>query len=387
MREQQLHILILNYEYPPLGGGAGIVTKHLAEEFVKLNHKVCIVTTWFEGEQEHSQIGNLEIIRLKCKRQNTFQSNPFEMLDWIFKTKKYFSENTIENKFDVCLANFTLPGGEVAQFLKRKYKLPYIILSHGHDIPWAFPKKMFLWHLLSYFKIKQICNAANYTILLSDDLKKNADKFLPNAKEKNIVIDNGLSIQHFKNNLKSNEINILFVGRLVEQKNPLLFLETMKQLQDANISYNATILGDGELRREMELYINKNNIKNITLKGKVQHEDVLETLKNTHLLVVTSKNEGMALAILEALAYGVYVISTDVSGTNKLIIENINGHIVKEQNSNVIVNKIIDFYTTKLSVGYTYPENYKDELEQKFSWTIIAEQYLELFKNSIVKIV
>lgn len=67
-----LRILILNYEYPPIGGGAGIVTKHLAEEFIKLGHQITILTTWFEGETENYKHNNFEIIRLKSSEKVLF---------------------------------------------------------------------------------------------------------------------------------------------------------------------------------------------------------------------------------------------------------------------------------------------------------------------------
>ena len=47
-----MNLLFLNYEYPPLGGGAGVCTKYEAEGLAKLGHKVVVLTTWFNGEQE-----------------------------------------------------------------------------------------------------------------------------------------------------------------------------------------------------------------------------------------------------------------------------------------------------------------------------------------------
>lgn len=380
-----LRILILNYEYPPIGGGAGIVTKHLAEEFIKLGHQVNILTTWFEGETENYKQNNLEIIRLKSKRKSTFQSNPLEMYDWIKKSKLYFNQNDIRGKFDVCLANFTLPGGEVALFLKQKFNLPYIILSHGHDIPWAFPKQMLLWHTLSYFWIKKICTQSVYNIILSDELKTMADNLVPSNKSKNIILNNGLQIHDFNKQFSGHILNIIFIGRLVEQKNPLLFLESIRQLIDLNIPFRVEIYGDGDLRKDMELYVQKFKIEQIYFKGKVNHNDVLKALKNNDLLISSSRSEGMALAILEALTFGVYVVATNVSGNDKLILENINGNIIKEQNATIIATKIADFYHQKFTKNYTYPTDYMEQLQAQFSWQGIAKQYIDLLSKAANK--
>ncbi len=72
-------ILILNYEYPPLGGGAGVCTRFEAEGLATLGHQVTVLTTWFDGEEEIEKKGNLTIVRLKSKRKYEFKSNPVKI--------------------------------------------------------------------------------------------------------------------------------------------------------------------------------------------------------------------------------------------------------------------------------------------------------------------
>jgi glycosyltransferase involved in cell wall biosynthesis len=78
-----MKLLILNYEYPPLGGGAGVITQIIAEGFAARGHNITVLTTWFSGEEEDSTRGNLRIIRLKSKRKVVYKSNPIEMLSWM----------------------------------------------------------------------------------------------------------------------------------------------------------------------------------------------------------------------------------------------------------------------------------------------------------------
>ena len=86
-----MNILILNYEYPPLGGGAGVVSKYHAEGLARSGHKVTVLTAWYEGEKEEETIGNLRIIKLKSKRKYTYKSTPDEWLSWIRKSKQFLS--------------------------------------------------------------------------------------------------------------------------------------------------------------------------------------------------------------------------------------------------------------------------------------------------------
>lgn len=382
---KSLNILILNYEYPPLGGGAGIVTKHLAEEFVKMNHSVVVVTTWFPGEPEFYTDDRFTIIRLKSRREKTYQSNPYEMLSWWRHAVRYFNQQSHAMiTFDICLANFTMPGGAVAKYLKRKYNIPYVILSHGHDIPWAYPRIMFFWHLIFYRTIKSICKASAANVLLSKEIKISADQFLGERyASKNKVFFNGLYIDRFNKSIQGEKLKIIFIGRLVPQKSPLLFLEVIKRLQNEAIPFEVVILGDGELKNKMEEFVEKNQLFPIAFKGKVSHAEVLKELSRSNLLISTSESEGMSLAILEAISTGVYVVATDVSGNDNMIMEGINGNLVPKQDPLEIGNKVKAFYYEKLLKNYTYPDNYLELMDNLFSWDKIAKQYIHLFSEII----
>ena len=70
-----MKLLVLNYEYPPLGGGAGIISKNIAEGLASLGNEVTVLTTYYEGTEEDSIENGVHIIRLKSKRKDVFQSN------------------------------------------------------------------------------------------------------------------------------------------------------------------------------------------------------------------------------------------------------------------------------------------------------------------------
>jgi glycosyltransferase involved in cell wall biosynthesis len=220
-----MKFLILNYEYPPLGGGAGVVSKYHAEGLAELGHEVLVLTTWYKGEKEIETNGRITIKRLKSRRKYDFKSTPDEWISWITHSKKFLKKYLQENTFDFCFAHFALPGGEVAKYIHSKFNISYAVISHGQDIPWFFPKQMFKYHLLTYFWIKRICNKADKLILLTKDMKKNADRFLGKHKHKNIIIPNGCNTKIFKPDydLRQRKFKILFIGRLVDQKAPFIF--------------------------------------------------------------------------------------------------------------------------------------------------------------------
>jgi glycosyltransferase involved in cell wall biosynthesis len=383
-----LKILILNYEYPPLGGGAGIVTQHLANEFVTQRNQVTILTTWYAGQPEFHSENNISIIRLKSKRKLSYQSNPYEMYDWLKMAKKYAKLHFNMHQFDVCFSNFTLPGGAVAYYLKKKYNLPFVILSHGHDIPWFSPKQMFFWHLLCYPLIKAVLKKSEYNILLTNQLKVNADIFLGKKYvSKNKVIPNGVLPFNFRKGFDAHEkaINAIFVGRLVEQKDPLTVIKCFQILRNKNIPIHLKIIGDGTLKNKVEEYITTNGINNIDLLGKISQSSVFEEYSKAHIFIAPSREEAMSLATLEALSCGLYVFVTKVSGNKDVIFEEINGNFVEYGNAEDIAEKIEQFYLNKFLKNYQYPNLMTEFMQQKYSWAATAQKYIDLFNEIISK--
>ena len=83
----------------------------------------------------------------------------------------------------------------VAKNVYEKFNIPYIVISHGHDIPFIFPKQMMKYHLVTYFWLKSIFGSAAKTVLLTKEMKAAADKFLgKNKAQNNVIIPNKIAI-------------------------------------------------------------------------------------------------------------------------------------------------------------------------------------------------
>lgn len=380
---------MLNYEYPPLGGGAGVITQHISESLTKLGNEVTILTTWFKGENQDETQDNLRIIKLKAKRKYTYKSNLVEMLSWIRKSKFFLKKYDKIKEFDLCFANFVLPGGDVAYYLKKKFNTPYVIISHGHDVPWFYPKQMFFYHLVTYFWIKKICLKSEINFVQTDKMKDNIDDFLGKKfYNKNIIIPNGWDSEKYKSDYlkKSKKFKIIFVGRLVEQKDPFTFLKAIKLYFIRNNDFVVHILGDGKLRKEMEKFVDRNKLnKNVKFLGWVSKEKMIEEYQSASLQVAPSLDEGMSIAILEALSCGQYIISTPLSGNIDIIKPNFNGDFIKIGNYKLLSEKIDDFYKNKFLKNYKIDKNIVENLKKRFEWNNIVKEYNKLLINLLEK--
>ena len=257
-----MNILVLSYEYPPIGGGGGEICKNISENLTKLGNNVTVLTTAFNSHNKQSNtkiqrrassIQSPTIIRLPSKRKNAFQSSPFEMISWIKTTKEYIKNNPGFIDFDICMAHFVLPGGEVALWLKKRYNLPYVTISHGHEIPWVHPRQMFFFHLGAYFWIKKVCRHSKINFIQTKIMKANIDRFMGEKfRNKNIIVPNGVDTSRFYPDIskRKKKLRIIFVGRLVIQKDPMTFLKAIKVLSGITSDFEVRIPGDGNLRKK-----------------------------------------------------------------------------------------------------------------------------------------
>lgn len=375
-----MRLLILNYEYPPLGGGAGRCSQFQAEGLARLGHEVTVITTWYRGEKEIEERDQLKLIRLKSRRKKTFRSNPLEMFSWALKTLGYIRRTRLHLQTDLILAHFSIPGGFVALPVKLLYKTPYYIISHGQDIPWFSPKELFFYHLVFYLPIRLICSTASKVTVLSQQRLNELSRLTAKKHHpKHYIISNGCDIGFFtppENEKEKDELRILFTGRLTRQKDPFTFLKAIQLLSDSDIPISIEIVGDGPLRSKMESFVLRHQLsKQVRFSGWVSREELKEKYRSAHLLLITSVDEGQSLAMMEAISSGLYLFTTPVSGSESLVHEKVNGEYIPFGDPQEIAYLLEAYYREKVSEHYKVPDRLLQELRESISWDNYIHAY------------
>ncbi len=373
-------ILILNYEFPPLWGWAWVVSKQYALWLAKLWNQVTVITTWFKWEKEIEEIWNLKIIRLKSLRKKAFQSNPIEMLSWAFKSIVFLKSYLKENNFDLSIAFFSIPGWIVAKYLKEKYNLDYIISTHWHDIPGFYPEVMKKFHILTNWHTKKIWEKSKKILVLTSDMKILADKFWD--KEKNIILPNWCYNDFFYPDYskKKDIFNILFVWRLVDQKDPFTMLKSIKLLKEKSDNFQVKIVWDWTLKNEMIDFVEQNNLQdNIVFSGWVSKEKIREYYQESHIQICSSKVEAMSIAILESLYSWVYILSTPISWNNDMIIEWNNWEFFDIWDYTELANKLIYWWKNYNNIKINSIDI--EKMKKKYNWENIVYDLNNIIKN------
>lgn len=245
---------------------------------------------------------------------------------------------------------------------------------------------MFWYHVATYFWIKKVGNFSDGRILLTQEMKENADKFFPDKKDTNFIIPNGCEMQNFYPDVskKSSKFQILFVWRLVEQKDPMTFLQACRELKEVyNIEFSAHILWDGPLKQRCCQWVSDFSLQDVVVfHGWVDKKEMLEYYQSSHLQVITSLAEAMSIATLESLSTGQYILSTPVSGNTDVIQSGINWEFFDYQNASELAKKIFDFYQEKfIKNRYHVSEKFIETFRNTYSWETIIKKYDQCIQN------
>lgn len=379
-----MRILVLSYEYPPIGGGGGIICRKVTERMAGMGHQMTVLTAALSSSDvavSTTESDNLKIVRLRTFRKKSHQSNPAEMLAWINVTREFLRKFPTPESFDLCIAHFVLPGGEVAMWFKKHFGIRYCLVSHGHDIPWVHPRQMFFFHLGAYFRIRAICRESSAIFVQTQKMK---DNFLRFAGERESVkchiVPNGADYKIFHpiRRPENGKLKILFVGRLVIQKDPMTLLKSVRLVAEQLGDFSVRIIGDGSLKKKLERFVQKNELSQyVEFSGKIDNEEMAGEYHSAHMLIAPSLNEGMSLSAIEALRSGVYLIATRASGFENLIVEGRNGEFLEFGDFRGLATKICDFNTRRTN-GLLPNLGNTDLLPTRLDWANLTGDYLKI---------
>ena len=136
-----MKILIHNYEYPPLGGGAGNATEYMLREFATFSDmEIVLVTSSVDGvHRTEYPAPNVRIERLPVGKKDGARDLHFQskanLLSYSWKSWVFSRALLKREQFDCMHAFFSVPSGFVMRLLSMEFRIPYIVSLRGSDVP------------------------------------------------------------------------------------------------------------------------------------------------------------------------------------------------------------------------------------------------------------
>jgi phosphatidyl-myo-inositol dimannoside synthase len=218
----------------------------------------------------------------------------------------------------------------------------------GPDIPGHEKRYKLLYPFLSPF-IRLIWRGAEVTIAKCRTELDRIMRIEPYIKGQ--IIPNGVHQEEFQTNSSNNihdDLRLLCVGRLIEHKGQRYLIEVVKMLRDEGINVTLDLVGTGDALERYQLLTRKLNITDsVRFLGYIPRENIAEYYHSADVFVLSSYNEGMSLAILEAMSAGLPILVTRDRGDSELIIEGNNGFTFPFGDLNYLSNLIRQFVNNR----------------------------------------
>lgn len=370
-----MKILLLNYEYPPLGGGAGIATQNLLEQLKnEKNLKIDLVTSSIGEYKEEKYSENINIYYLDIGKKRELKDQSLkDLLKYSRKAYSKINELEKEKKYDLIHAFFGVPCGFLAMLMKK----PYIVSLRGSDVPFYSVKYKLLDTFLFQFLYRLIWGKAKYVVANSQGLRDLAFKTID---EYNIeVIYNGVNINMFKPLKKEKDFSIVSTSRLIERKGLKYLIEGFASFAKGKKNVRLDFYNEGNQHEELKQLVKGLGIEEkVRFLGMADRNELAKSIPKYHIFALPSLNEGMSNSLLESLACGLAVIATNVGGTKELV-DDTNGIIVEKENGDEIFNALEKLYKERKlleSMGRKSREKAK-----YMSWESVAKEYIKLYKT------
>lgn len=284
-------------------------------------------------------------------------------------------------------------GGAMGRIAGRKNKCRVIYMAHGFHFYKNAPKSSEIYYVVE----KWLSRFTDVLITINQEDYKAAQTFC--ARKTYLVNGIGVDTLKFAYNpdpayirnelgLQTDDLVFLSIGELIKRKNHETVIRAISRIANPKIHY--VIAGDGELKRYLSILINSLGLTNVHLLG--YRRDINKLCNSADVFVLPSYQEGLSVALMEAMACGKPVIASRIRGNVDLVIDGAGGILVEPQGIEeykIAINKLSIDSSLALSMGeynrtkilkYDIKE-VKKELRNIFESIFEGDRYDNLERN------
>lgn len=388
---QEVIILTRSLPFHSLGG-MEIVTWDLAQELVRLGHKVRVITTSLQGKPEEFEVEGVTIVALKNTPSGRYSGA------WWTESRQYFEKNCMSSTQSVL--SVSAAGFGVLPLKQKLANVPFVMQAHGTSWGEMISKMRSgnLRSMLSALKNlawfpKDLCAYQKFDTVIAvgervyRDLRKSPIKwFLENKKVR--LINNGIDTNIFcpslegrqliRNRLSINEQTpvIISASRLHEQKGVANCIKAFSELKQTMPNAIYMIAGDGPERPALESLVCDLNIADsVHFIGSIDRKDLAHWLQSADaFLFLTTHVEGLPLNVLEALASGL----PSVVSEHLMLFDSNSLHYTHPAQINATSEMLLDILKTESA-------NKTSTLPVMFSLRHAAQLYSEALSTTDIK--
>ncbi|WP_455714077.1 glycosyltransferase family 4 protein [Anaerosporobacter sp.] len=321
------------------------------------------------------------------RHQVDFIRSPFRLIKNI-KAYRQLKEVMKKDQYDLVHCH-TPMGGVIGRIAAKQAEIPYIIYTaHGFH----FFKGAPLINWLFFYPVERmLARVTDVLITINKEDYKIAQKFHMHNKgliklTPGVGIDTEIKKTELTENLKSslgidNESYIVTsVGELTKRKNHQVIVKAMEIVVKERPDIVYLICGSGELEYSLMRLVDKLNLKkNVKFLG--YRTDVEEILSISDCFIFPSLQEGLPVAILEAMVSGLPIICSDIRGNRDLIKDGESGYVIEHQSIKKYAECIIKIFSDTKNAKYF--GNYNKARVKKYDRRVVEQIMMEVYMKNL----
>jgi glycosyltransferase involved in cell wall biosynthesis len=321
-----MRLLVLNYEFPPIGGGGGQIAAEFCRSLASFGHEVQVHTSRHPSLPSREVRDGYIIFRSFALRRHLHTCSVPEMAAYLALTVAPTLKHVYTWKPEVIHAHFAVPTGVIAWLIHQLTGIPYVLSVYLGDVPGGVPAQTD--HLFRWIKplTRPIWQDAAAVIAPAAHIRRMARRYYDVPID---IIPNGIDLADAKisSAAPATPVRLIFAGRLSIQKNPLFLLASLSLLK--HLPWRLDILGDGPLRTAAQNLVAELELESqVSFHGWVTTAQVQAAMAASDILLMPSLSEGLPAVGMQALAAGLAILGSQVGGITDVVQPGQNGFLV-----------------------------------------------------------
>jgi len=373
-----MRILVVTYEYPPLGGGTAVACEEVVRQLARDPDLAIDVLTSGPGKRLETlrPAGNVEVFRLPVGKRELHYWRPTELLRWVARAVHLGRRLLREREYDAAHCWAGWPSG-ILGWLGRE-RTPYVVSLRGSDVPGYNARLKLVDPIVFRHVVRRVWRGAAAVVAVSDDLRELARR--TDDRSPIEVIRNGVDVERFAPGARApaTPFTILFVGRLIPRKGVRHLIDAFAAMSPERSDLRLVLVGDGPEREALKARSMGAGVADrVELRGPVPRAALPAAFRESDVFVLPAFEEAMPNAVLEAMASGLPIVTTP-TGARELVDGN---GVLVDRGSADSIRAALERYVADPEVRAAHGRRSR-ELAESMSWAEVARRYRALYERA-----
>jgi glycosyltransferase involved in cell wall biosynthesis len=351
--------------YPPVLGGAEKVAQSLATRRRNTRDTVVLTSRGTHGELNPEERGFVRRFRaLNLARTKIMPGLAGALL-------RLPRQSVIHLHINSAFVPETVYVAHVLRGIRYIAHLHFDISTSRH---WAGPVLRRIW---MPFVLRRVLRAAAAVVVFTEEQRQAIAAEYGVGLGRIFAIRNGVEDSFFNADDRALHARprLLFVGRLATEKNVSALLAALAGISDR---FETTVVGEGPLELDLRNKSTELGLQNVRFYGTAEGDELRGLYRAADVLVLPSNHEGMSLVLLEALAMGLPVVATDISGNREVVIHGENGLLVPPDDPAALTGALLEVIEDR--DRYQHMSSTARKLAEQYRWEAIGDDFERLYR-------